>query len=60
MESESAKARRDEIKNFTGVADPYEAPEHSELKLDAANELPKNNARLILDHLIEKGFVKRD
>jgi adenylylsulfate kinase-like enzyme len=54
MESESAKARRGEIKNFTGVGDPYEAPKHSELKLDSANELPKNNARLILGYLLKR------
>jgi len=29
-----ARARRGEIKNFTGIDDPYEAPEHAELTLD--------------------------
>jgi adenylylsulfate kinase len=29
-----ARARRGEIPNFTGISDPYEAPEHPELTLD--------------------------
>jgi adenylylsulfate kinase len=29
-----ARARRGEIKNFTGIDDPYELPEHPELTLD--------------------------
>jgi adenylylsulfate kinase len=29
-----ARARRGEIKNFTGIDDPYEVPEHPELTLD--------------------------
>ena len=29
-----ARARRGEIKNFTGIDDPYEPPEHAELMLD--------------------------
>jgi adenylylsulfate kinase len=29
-----ARARRGEIRNFTGIDDPYEAPEHPELILD--------------------------
>ncbi|MFQ5929952.1 MAG: bifunctional sulfate adenylyltransferase/adenylylsulfate kinase, partial [Acidobacteriota bacterium] len=29
-----ARARRGELKGFTGIDDPYEAPEHPELRLD--------------------------
>jgi adenylylsulfate kinase-like enzyme len=29
-----ARARRGEIRNFTGIDDPYEAPEHPDLTLD--------------------------
>ncbi len=29
-----ARARQGEIRNFTGIDDPYEAPEHPELTLD--------------------------
>ena len=33
-----AKARSGEIKNFTGVSDPYEAPEKPDLKLDTGTQ----------------------
>ena len=29
-----AKARRGELKNFTGIDSPYEAPEHAEIRID--------------------------
>ena len=54
-----ARARRGELKNFTGVDDPYEAPESPELRLDTLNQTAEQNARLILDYVIERGFVKR-
>jgi sulfate adenylyltransferase len=54
-----AKARRGEIKGFTGIDDPYEPPQHSELILDTVNRSPENNARSILEYLIEQGFVRR-
>jgi sulfate adenylyltransferase len=53
-----AKARRGEIKDFTGIDDPYEAPEHPELTLDTVANSPEQNARLILDFLIHKGLVR--
>jgi adenylylsulfate kinase len=31
-----SRARRGEIKNFTGIDDPYEPPEHAELTLDTS------------------------
>ena len=31
-----AKARRGELKNFTGISSPYEAPENPELRIDTA------------------------
>ncbi|MFL5404177.1 MAG: adenylyl-sulfate kinase [Gemmatimonadales bacterium] len=31
-----ARARKGEIRNFTGIDDPYEAPEHPELTLDTS------------------------
>ena len=35
-----AKARRGELRNFTGIDSPYEAPEAPELRLDAGVEAP--------------------
>jgi len=53
-----AKARRGEIKSFTGIDDPYEAPLHPEIRLDTVNHSPEENARIILDYLIEQGFIR--
>ena len=54
-----AKARRGEIKDFTGVDDPYEIPLHAEVTLDTVNHTPEENAYIILDYLINQGFVRR-
>jgi sulfate adenylyltransferase len=53
-----AKARRGEIKDFTGIDDPYEPPHHPEITLDTVNKSAEDNARAILEHLAEKGFVR--
>jgi sulfate adenylyltransferase len=52
-----AKARRGEIKDFTGIDDPYEPPLHPELTLDTATATPEDNARRILAYLAAHGFV---
>jgi sulfate adenylyltransferase len=54
-----AKARRGEIKAFTGIDDPYEPPQHAEITLDTVSRSPEENACLILDDLIQRGFVRR-
>ncbi len=54
-----AKTRRGEIKLFTGIDDPYEAPENPELILDTVSQTAEANARLILSRLIEAGFLMR-
>ena len=53
-----AKARRGEIKGFTGIDDPYESPRHAEITLDTVSHSPEENARAILDYLIARGFVR--
>jgi sulfate adenylyltransferase len=53
-----AKARRGEIKGFTGVDDPYEPPQHPELTLDTVKHTPEENAKYTLAYLIEQGFVR--
>jgi sulfate adenylyltransferase len=53
-----AKARRGEIKDFTGIDDPYEPPLCAEITLDTVQHTPADNARCILDHLIQRGFVR--
>jgi adenylylsulfate kinase-like enzyme len=53
-----AKARRGEIRGFTGIDDPYEPPHHAEITLDTVAHTPEENAHSILDHLIQRGFVR--
>lgn len=53
-----AKARRGEIKEFTGIDDPYEAPVNPEITCDTVAYTPEENARQILDYLIAQGFVQ--
>ncbi len=53
-----AKARRGEIARWTGISDPYEAPEHAEVVLDTVSHTPEQNARRILALLAERGFLK--
>jgi len=55
-----AKARRGEIKGFTGIDDPYEQPLNAEITLDAVGQSPEENARLVLEKLIAQGFVRID
>ena len=53
-----ARARRGEIKDFTGIDDPYEPPEHPEKTLDTLAQSAEENARLILDLLLSRGFMR--
>ncbi len=55
-----AKARRGEIKGFTGIDDPYEPPDNAEIVLDTVKHTAEANARSILDHLSKLGFVSAD
>lgn len=53
-----AKARAGEIKGFTGIDDPYEAPLEPEVHLNTVGVTPKENARQIIDYLIEVGYLQ--
>ncbi|MBN2550293.1 MAG: bifunctional sulfate adenylyltransferase/adenylylsulfate kinase [Anaerolineales bacterium] len=52
-----ARARRGQITGFTGVDDPYEAPVNPEITLDTVNNDAAQNARWIIAHLEERGFI---
>jgi sulfate adenylyltransferase len=45
------KAFSGELKEFTGVSDPYEEPESPELRLDTEGRAPGESAREVLDHV---------
>jgi adenylylsulfate kinase len=51
------KARAGQLKNFTGVDDPYEAPLSPELSLDATNTSPQEAAVLLLEYLHRQGIL---
>jgi len=53
-----AKVRRGELRGFTGIDDPYEPPDHPEITLDTVNDTPQKNANLIVEYLIEQGFIR--
>ena len=52
-----AKARRGEIKGFTGIDDPYEPPVNPEFSISAVNTTPQENAQILVNKLIEMGYV---
>ncbi|MEQ1921977.1 MAG: adenylyl-sulfate kinase, partial [Pyrinomonadaceae bacterium] len=52
-----AKARRGEIKGFTGIDDPYEMPENAEITLDTTKMSVDENADLILQYLASRNLV---
>ena len=52
-----AKARAGEIKEFTGVSDPYEPPEEPELVIDTESQSPEQSAEQILTYLEEHELI---
>jgi adenylyl-sulfate kinase len=51
------KARRGEIKNLTGVNDPYEEPEDADLVLDTENDSPEASAEQVMALLRARGLI---
>ncbi|MCP4512656.1 MAG: adenylyl-sulfate kinase [Fuerstiella sp.] len=51
------KARAGEIKGFTGIDAPYEAPENGEIELDSDSKGIEELAIEIVSYLDEKGFL---
>jgi adenylylsulfate kinase len=52
------KARAGEIKNFTGISDPYEAPEKPELVLDSNSKGIEELANEVIAYLEQNGYLK--
>lgn len=50
-----AKARRGEIRQFTGIDDPYEPPLHPELAIDTSRVSLHDAAQLVLEQLDARG-----
>ena len=53
------KARAGEIKNFTGIDDPYEAPENPEIHLKTDEMTVAEEVAIIIDYLIEHEIIRR-
>jgi bifunctional enzyme CysN/CysC len=51
------KARRGELKNFTGIDSPYEPPEHPEVQLDTTRLTAEQAAAVILTELQRRGVI---
>jgi sulfate adenylyltransferase len=54
-----ARARRGEIKGFTGIDDPYEAPQNPEIRVETVGKTPEDSAREIVNYLEERNFLPR-
>ncbi len=52
-----AKARAGEVKEFTGVSDPYEPPTDPELTLQTTDTTPQANAARVLEYLETRGIL---
>ena len=53
------KARAGEIKEFTGISAPYEAPEQAELTINTAGQSVEESAKQIVAYLERQGVVPR-
>lgn len=54
-----AKARRGEIKNFTGISAPFEAPEHPDITLDTSKLSVEESVKILLDYVLPKAVLKK-
>ncbi len=54
------KARAGEIKNFTGIDDPYEAPTSPEIHLHTDQMTLEEEVTIVIEYLVEKGIIRRD
>jgi len=49
-----AKARAGQLRNFTGIDSPYEAPEAAELTLDTVSDDAGDSAQRVIDFLVDR------
>ncbi len=52
------KALAGEIKNFTGVSDPYEEPDNPEVRIDSDAETPEESAGKVWEYLVKSGLIR--
>lgn len=51
------KARRGEIKNFTGIDDPYEEPENPEIIVETDKHTIEECTQQIISYLLSHGYI---
>lgn len=54
------KARSGEIKQFTGISDPYEAPENPEITLHTHEESVEESVNTVISKLAQLGFLPEE
>jgi len=54
------KARAGEIKNFTGIDDPYESPIQPEIHLRSDQMTLEEEVTLVIDYLISHSIIKKE
>lgn len=54
------KARAGQIKNFTGIDDPYEAPLKPEIHLRTDEMTVEQEVATVIDYLIDHGIIQRE
>ena len=52
------KARAGEIKDFTGISDPYEVPDNPDLILNTHEEDIDESVQKVIDYLNKSGYIK--
>ena len=52
------KARAGNLRNFTGIDSPYEAPENPEIEINTAEMSVEDAAERVINGLIERGFIE--
>ena len=53
------KAISGEIKNFTGISDPYEEPENPDILVNTEKESIEESVNKILEYLINNDYLSR-
>lgn len=54
------KARAGEIPNFTGISDPYEAPENPELDIKTGEQTLDQSVDFVLKRMFDDGILRRN
>ncbi len=52
-----AKARAGVVQQFTGISDPYEPPDHADIRIDTTELSPEEAAQQIFLHLEREGYI---